>query len=394
MPTPLKLVAVIAVLQPLFLAMLTATDFIAPPRARMLNLQVQPPMETPDDVECVAQAIGLERDASPVRRAIAAARPMSKLSGGTACSALHDAATANDAAIFWYPFDRYWHGYRVVIDPLTAWFSWRTAQFIGLALLAAALIYFAWASAGLIGWVATTALLFPTLVLTDLNSLWTQPYAVPAACLIFAGAGWFAGRIGKYRDLLIPAAILGSIFNFVDFLINPPWQPMLLAFFLLAARRGIRSVAAVLVCWLMGYALTWASKWGIAVAYGGDWDYIWQTILYRIDGNFEQRIDHRLFASSLKVINVFAGVADYWWTLALLLPLLIVVAPRPDVRRWALLASPALIPFVWFEVLRNHTQIHAWFVYRPVATSIGIVLSAWALAGRKPQSAVPEQKPR
>jgi hypothetical protein len=381
MRTLLKLIAVVAVLQPLYLTILVATDLIAPPRARIVHLQDQPLMSTPDDVECVAEGIGLEPGASSVRRAIAAARPMSKVAG-TACSALYDAATANDAAIFWYPFDRYWHGYRVIMDPLTAWFSWRTAQYIGLALLAAALIYFAWASAGLIGWVATTALLFPTLVLTDLRSLWTQPYAVPAACLIFAGAGWFAGRIGKDRDLLIAAAVLGSIFNFLDFLINPPWQPMLLAFFMLAAGRGIRSVAAVLVCWFLGYALTWASKWGIAVAYGGDWDYIWQTILYRIDGSFEQRVDHRLFASSLKVINVFAGAADRWWTVVLLIPLLIVVAPRPDLRRWALLASPALFPFVWFEVLRNHTQIHAWFAYRPIATSIGIVLAAWVLAGR------------
>ena len=85
----------------------------------------------------------------------------------------------------------------------------------------------------------------------------------------------------------------------------------------------------------------------------------------------------------MKVIGWLAAQSDYWWTVALLVPLLIVIAPRPDFRRWALLALPALIPFVWFEVLRNHTQIHAWFAYRPVATSIGIVLAAWALAERR-----------
>lgn len=37
---------------------------------------------------------------------------------------------------------------------------------------------------------------------------------------------------------------------------------------------------------------------------------------------------------------------------------------------------PALVPFVWFEVLRNHSQIHAFFTFRSVAVSVGIVIVA------------------
>jgi hypothetical protein len=383
MPTPLKLIAIIALLQPLYLAMLIATDFIASPQARMLHLQVQPPISINEDSECGAQSIGLEPGASPLRNAIVAPSPRAKTTAMTLCEALHRTAIGDLSNIVWVPLDRYWHGYRVVIDPLTAWFSWRSTRLVALALLASALVYFTLASAELIGWTATIVLLVPTLAFSDLRWLWTQTYCVPPTCLIFAGSGWFARRIGKGSDLLVAAAVLGSIFNFLDLLTNPPWQPMLLAFFMLAAGKGLKGTAAVLACWLAGYALTWATKWGIAVIYGGDWNYIWQTILFRIDGSYEQVVDHRPFASSVKVIGWLAAQSDYWWTVALLVPLLIVIAPRPDFRRWALLALPALIPFVWFEVLRNHTQIHAWFAYRPVATSIGIVLAAWALAERK-----------
>src|SRR6202035_5788033 len=159
MPTPLKLIAIIALLQPLYLAVLIATDFIAPPQARMPHLQVQTPISMNEDSECGAQSIGLEPGASPLRNAIVAAYPRAKTTPMTLCEALHQAAIADLSNIVWAPLDRYWHGYRVVIDPLTAWFSWRSTRLVALALLASALVYFALASAELIGRAATIALL-------------------------------------------------------------------------------------------------------------------------------------------------------------------------------------------------------------------------------------------
>src|SRR5258705_1280543 len=63
-----------------------------------------------------------------------------------------------------------------------------------------------------------------------------------------------------------------------------------------------------------------------------------------------------------------------------LLPVLLVVRCSFDLSRFAVLVAPAMIPFVWFEALSNHTQIHTWFTYRPVASSIGIVISAALIA--------------
>ena len=47
-----------------------------------------------------------------------------------------------------------------------------------------------------------------------------------------------------------------------------------------------------------------------------------------------------------------------------------------------MLAAPAVIPFAWFELMSNHTQIHATIVCRPIASSVGILLAAWILAAR------------
>ena len=37
---------------------------------------------------------------------------------------------------------------------------------------------------------------------------------------------------------------------------------------------------------------------------------------------------------------------------------------------------PALLPLVWFEVLRNHSLVHVLFVYRSLGVSAGIVAVA------------------
>ena len=69
MPTPLKLIVILALLQPLYLAMLMATDVVASPQARMRHLQDQPFISINEDSECGAQSIGLEPDASPLHAA-------------------------------------------------------------------------------------------------------------------------------------------------------------------------------------------------------------------------------------------------------------------------------------------------------------------------------------
>ena len=53
-----------------------------------------------------------------------------------------------------------------------------------------------------------------------------------------------------------------------------------------------------------------------------------------------------------------------------------------------IIAAPALLPLLWFEVLRNHSLVHVLFVYRSLAVSAGIVAVAllaapFSLRGRE-----------
>ncbi len=54
--------------------------------------------------------------------------------------------------------------------------------------------------------------------------------------------------------------------------------------------------------------------------------------------------------------------------------------------------SAALIVPVWFELLRNHSQLHSWFTYRSLPLAFGIVMAA-AVVPLRPQDGMSVMTP-
>ncbi len=371
-------------LQPLYLLALVATDYVAPPEVRRERMQRIPPAPGNDTIECVALAIGFEPGGVGLHNAIMAARPLSE---GTPCDSL-PATIAQKPGVTWLPYPRYWHGYRVLLDPLTAWVPMYPVRYLMLAAMIAALTWFAFELRSLVGADATLALIVPTIVLTDLWINWNYAAQTIAIIVIFAGSA-VAARKARYPDsnLILVAAVFGSLFNYVDFLVNVPWQPMLIAFVALAARRRGPETCAIVVAWFAGYSLTWASKWAIAVAAGASWSDIFEVITYRLNGDAPGYVRHHFLAPTRKVLGYLYHETQPAMLFLLLLPTLLLPVRRPNLKRFAVLSSPLLIPFGWFELLSNHTQIHTWMVYRTAASCFGILIAAAIIASRDAETA-------
>jgi hypothetical protein len=170
----LSLLLVLA-LQPIYLTALIATDTIAPAdrRARVMapSMQLLHNAEGDTITECVALAIGREPNTSALHNAIFAARP---INGKDPCDGLR-AAVEKQQDIQWLPYPRYWHGYRVVLDPLTAVFRIRDSQQVILIFLVAALAWFVIELQKIAGDRAALAFIFPTVLLTDLWRMFQIP---------------------------------------------------------------------------------------------------------------------------------------------------------------------------------------------------------------------------
>lgn len=188
-------------------------------------------------------------------------------------------------------------------------------------------------------------------------------------------------------SLVVFTAALGSGFNFIDFLINPPMMPMLIAFFVLVDDRrdaGLLALASV-IAWFGGYAETRLAKWLLAyfampssAAVVSD---ILSTIEVRTVGALNG-VYLRPLASTLRAflraLNRVGDIVLFLITLAL--GHYAATVSRIDWRRALWLLSPILATVLWFEALSSHTQWHLTVSSRGAAAAFAIILSAAALS--------------
>ena len=336
--------------------------------------------------DCYSLGEGLQPGVSSAVAGITAARPVSNRH---ACDDLKEAAV-DPASAHWDRYARYWHGYRVYSAPLASLFPILVLKIINLLVLIGISAIFLRQASKLIGTLPTFFLIAPILFCSDFVRLWqVTPHTVSTAVIVGGAAIFVLALRRQYSTaaLVSLAALLGSIFNFVDFLVNPPWMPMLLAFFTAAAGRPHATRTALLCvgAWFAAYSCTWASKWLFAYVIEPSFDIrpdVFNTAMFRIAGD-NAKVLHIPLAATMKV---FGNSLASWGT-----PLLLILISlfwrkiqiiKFDRRTFARLGWPALIPIAWFEILSNHSQIHAFFVSRSAAASIGVIASAALLSSR------------
>lgn len=338
--------------------------------------------------DCYSLGLGLEPDVSDAVAGITASRPVSDRH---ACDDLKDAAE-NPHTVVWNRYARYWHGYRLYSAPIASALPILALKLINFGLLIAVTAFFVRQGANLVGAAAMFGLCAPVLFCTDYVRIWhVTPHTVSTA-IIVGGAGIFAIAIRHQVSafwLVVLSGLVGSVFNFVDFLVNPPWMPALIAFLIMAGLREATArerAAVALACvsaWFAAYGLTWFAKWIAAYIVDPSFDIkadVISTAAFRISGD-NSKVVHFPAVATLKML---AAIIATWGV-----PLFIAfaaVAHRAikertlDRATFLWLAWPALIPVAWFELLSNHSQIHAPFVARSAAVSVGIILASALIA--------------
>ena len=357
--------------------------------------------------ECIGHVVLLDRQPDAARTAIFPlihddyrlrnpCEELKKLANGIQPAAVTDYA-------------RYWHGYRVYLWPLLEQFSLATVRLINAALILAAVFACYAGVRANIGATPAAVFIVVLLSLTDLWLAWRISTHAVSLAFILLGVAGFALLHARWRDPYVAvaaAALCGATFNFLDILVNPPMMPMLLAFLVLAAREPPQHLGAppqplgagwlaalVAVSWIGAYALTWLTKWGLAVWYSpvpaATQGEIWAQITARLHGN---EVNHPPILSIplYPTVRMFGkALISFGVVVVIVLAIAIYRHIRDhrtafDHRRFLILISPVLIPIVWFELLSNHTQTHLQFTYRSASTAIAIMFAAALLACRQP----------
>jgi hypothetical protein len=339
--------------------------------------------------ECISLGIGLDPAESAWRSAISGA--YAKVGDTHACTGLHHAVAGETTD--WQPYFRYWHGYRLILAPLVALFPLWLVKLINALLVALACAAFWFTLHNRSGIAVATIVLASFVCLSDVLFIWRTGTHSLSLAYILAGSCLFAAalkRPWRAAGLIVFAAALGSGFNFIDFLINPPMMPMLLAFFVLLEKRadaGLLALAAA-IAWFGGYAETWLAKWLIAYfalpASAGVFADIVSSAEVRTVGALNGVYLYPLAAT----LRTYLRAVDRGGVIVLIaLPLAVAhyaaTASRIDWRRALWLSTPLIVTLVWFEALSSQTQYHLTVSSRSAAMGIALAFAAVVLSMRE-----------
>jgi len=304
-----------------------------------------------------------------------------------------------------YEYFRYWNGSAVLLRPSVGFVGVAGSRLLAAVALAIAIVGLAAALARVAGRAAAAVALAPLVLTTDFIDLPGALLQAIGMIVALASAAlilWFLraeSSPGTYASVGFAA---GGAFLFFADLTNPDAAWTLAAgcaavLAVSAARfadAAIR-VAAVTVAWIAGFAWLWMTKWIVA------------SFVYGFDGvrsAIVNQADERLNGDADGIgTSRFAGFTrawNEWWNeplvtvvvLGAIVAAVVIAVRRGDIaatwQRRLLIASPAVIPFVWHVVMRQHTYIHGWFTYRAFAVALGIALLGLTARLREP---VPSQ---
>lgn len=298
---------------------------------------------------------------------------------------------------------RYWAGYVVLTRPALALVGVEGLRMLVGALLGASLIA-AWRalSLGAGAWAATT-LVAPLLLATNLLAMPVVGFSHALSTsigLLGITAVALAARSSPHLGLRW-VVISAAAYCYVDLLTNPPVWWLLSAFTFAAVawtrqRTLSAAVAAVLtagIAWPVSFALTWVSRWLIALVVLGP-----DRTLDQILGKVGQRTTGAAGGRSVDGLSGLRSNWQHWWetvptsrlslavlVLVVLVTLALAVAQQRTGAVFLLfvvLSSPALVAVAWLLIVNEHSVVHVHFTYRVIPAALGVVAASAVLVWR------------
>lgn len=291
-------------------------------------------------------------------------------------------------------YERYWHGYSVILRPLLEVFNYLDIRRINLFLLPLlgalvmillarrsgtfAAVAFALSMVAVNFWVVPLCLLYQPVFYIALGAclllLWRPE--TNAATVLFV-----AGSLTSFTDLLTtPLLTLGLPLAVLLLLRQEEWAQGKLW-------GSIKRIFGLCLIWAAGYVGTWFVKGFIAgmVMEDGFQAFLHQIVYRLIDSSGgSSGIQRGFFEMHVLAIgyNVLTLCTQYLWGIVLVL--IAMVAGWFKWRRrgpvsklvWLYLLIAAMPPG-WYLVVSNHSFLHSFMTYRILAISVFCILLAY-----------------
>lgn len=271
-------------------------------------------------------------------------------------------------------YSRYWHGNQVVVRPLLCIMTTRGIRIFNITLLTLLwlmLLVVMWRKidhmSALIIMACLAAVMIPSVPLC-FNYVPTFYLALASSLLVLC----WQQLTARQGNAAVFFFVIGACTTYFDLLTTPMVALMVpLAVYLLYRKpdRPCRVLIMLSLCWLIGYASLWATKWLLAATLMGPEAFhdAMRSVTQRTVGHNEQ--DYMVWC--LKASSVlFLTVALIAAAVTILLG-----KSRQALQQHSWMLLVALSSFVWTFVLLEHSWHHLHFTWRTfVVLAIGLGL--------------------
>ena len=289
-------------------------------------------------------------------------------------------------------YARYWHGYAVVLRPLSVFLNIVNLRYLNMFWMGTLFCLLFWMSAHKLGlpmaFAAMTGLLASFILIAPFCFQFSTVYTLTMLfCLLVLG---LYDRARFCANLPVWFLAFGSLTHFFDFLTFPMLTlayPLVLTLALrqrdsLPARRSFGSEFRFLllasVSWCVGYGFTLLGKGlvGSLILGINEFTDIFSNVVYRVSGVMPLGFKEPLTAWTAIRYNL--GVFFNARTLAVTVAGLLFFGgaalrshKAAAQRRSALpVLGVALYPYVWYGVLQNHSNIHFFYTNKLQAATV------------------------
>lgn len=295
--------------------------------------------------------------------------------------------TVNENVDESFEYARYWHGYLTIIRPMLIVFNITQIRIIFSIILFA------------------LAFLLLYLLAKKIDIITSLIFLIGLICIeyfyiglsIQGSFGFFITMIAsiyvlikglKIKNIGLFFFIVGSLVNFFDFLTTPiiSFSMPLIIYFLIKQKEkeiSIKETFYILISlgvkWCLGYILTWGAKW-ILVDLLFDRNLIQTAIgqvMYRSSGE-----NTKLFEGVLQNLAYEKSIIFILLYIKMIKIIIMKFFIKTDIKKKYKIEETlpyiliATIPFIWYIVVREHSNNHPFFTYRSlIITIIGILIS-------------------
>lgn len=301
-------------------------------------------------------------------------------------------------------YSRYWHGYLGILRPLLVLFNYTEIRFLNMCALFMLFI--------IVNSLIKRKLGIKIMISFFISMMMTMFIIVPMS-LQFSSMFYimfismivlllYHEKIEENNLELYIFFIIGSISSFLDLLTVPLISlgiPLTTYMLLIQNKENTQSIIKLnnniknktifsntieiiknSIIWAIGYGITWASKWVIAtiiLKQNVITDALNQ-ILSRTSGSSDTVVFTAKSVIESNTNIMFTGFTIKLLLLILLISVIAMIFIRKDLNEIIKILPILLIslmPFVWYTVLKNHSQIHFWFTYRSLSITVYTVLA-------------------